>query len=79
MTCLLNSTAWFSTQTSLFVNFINDISHNITSKIHIFVKNAVIYHGISKQEEHQHFQHGLDTLTEWAKIDFSITKCLLLY
>ena len=50
----------------LFLIYINDIVHNLNSKIKLFADDAVLYSEVSNVHDVSLFQHNLDTLYCWA-------------
>ena len=66
---------------ALFLLYINDINHNIRSKIRLFADDSVIYKQIDSQADAIHLQEDLDTLSDWSKkwlMNFNIKKCAIL-
>ena len=62
----------------LFLIFINDIVHNLNSKIKLFADNAVLYFEVSNVHDVSLFQQDLDTLSCWAvtwQMNFNLVKC----
>ena len=61
----------------LFLMYINDIVHNLSSKIKLFADNAVLYSKISSVHDASLSQQDLDTLSCWAttwQLNFILTK-----
>ena len=50
----------------LFLIYINDIVHNLNSKIKLFADDAVLYSEVSNVHDVSLFQHNLDNLSCWA-------------
>ena len=50
----------------LFLIYINDIVHNLNSKIKLFADDAVLYSEVSNVHDVSLFQQDLDTLSCWA-------------
>ena len=62
----------------LFLIYINDIVHNLNSKIKLFADDAVLYSEVSNVHDVSLFQQDLDTLSCWAatwQMNFNLTKC----
>ena len=62
----------------LFLIYINDIVHNLNSKIKLFADDAVLYSEVSNVDDVSLFQQDLDTLSRWAatwQMNFNLVKC----
>ena len=65
----------------LFLIYINDIVHNLNSKIKLFADDAVLYSEVSNVQDVNLFQQDLDTLSCWAatwQINFILVKCKII-
>ena len=65
----------------LFLIFINDINSNITSKIHLFADDCLIYKEINSPRDQLLLQQDINTLAHWArtwKMSFNVDKCHVL-
>lgn len=65
----------------LFITFINDISHGITSKLRLFADDCLIYNPIHDISDHHALQRDLDRLHQWSltwQMKFNTEKCHLL-
>jgi len=62
----------------LFLIFINDITENVSSPIHLFADDYLIYREIKSPSDCSLLQKDLDTLVKWSKtwgMMFNIKKC----
>ena len=62
----------------LFLIYINDIVHNLSSKIKLFADDAILYSEVSNVHDVNLFQQHLDTLSCWAatwQTNFNLVKC----
>ena len=65
----------------LFLIFINDISSNIRSQLHLFA-DCLIYRMIESAEDRHILQQDLDQLSSWAdtwQMTFNVKKCYLMH
>ena len=51
---------------ALFLIYINDITENINSQIHLFADDCLIYRLINSIEDHLILQSDLHTLVDWS-------------
>ena len=61
----------------LFICYINDIVHNISSKIRLYADDTLLYRSIHSEQDVIALQNDLNTLSEWAKhwqMTFNPTK-----
>ncbi len=61
----------------LFLLYINDISDCISSNIHLFADDSILYHQINSPQDHQILQDFFHKLCIWPN-NFNITKCYLM-
>ena len=62
----------------LFLLYINDITTNINSQLHLFADDCLIFLIVTSPAGHQILQDDLDTLTAWSRtwqMEFNISKC----
>ena len=62
----------------LFLIFINDIIKKVSSPIHLFADDCLIYREIRSPSDCNLLQKDLDTLVKWSKtwgMMFNIKKC----
>ena len=62
----------------MFLLYINDIGHNISSSIRLFADDCLLYREIRTAQDSINLQKDLDHLTTWAKdwqMSFNPTKC----
>ena len=65
----------------LFLLYINDLPHGISSTVRLFTDDCVMYHTIKTDSDAQTLQHDLDTLTKWQdnwQMTFNTDKCFTL-
>ena len=65
----------------LFLLYINDLPHGISSTVRLFADDCVMYHTIKTDSDAQTLQHDLDTLTKWQdnwQMTFNTDKCFTL-
>ncbi len=65
----------------LFLCYINDITHSISSKMRLFADDCLIYRDITCTEDQIELQRDLTTLENWATkwgMKFNPTKCYIL-
>ena len=61
-----------------FLVYIIDIQRNISSKLHLFADDSLLYRQMTKSEDEDILQQDIYTLSEWAKLwqmNFNIAKC----
>ena len=66
----------------MFLLYINDVSTNIGSSIHLFADDCAVYRIIKSTEGHDQLQQDLNTLVEWTKqrqIILNPAKCVTLH
>jgi len=51
----------------LLICYINDIVHNISSKIRLYTDDTLLYRSIHSEQDVIALQNDLNTLSEWAK------------
>ena len=62
----------------LFLSYINDLPDRITSKIHLYADNVLLYSTFSSAEDCYTLQDDLNTLNKWSqawKMTFNTSKC----
>ena len=52
----------------LFLCYINDIAHNISSKIRLYADDTLLYRSIHSEQDVVALQNDLDTLSQWADV-----------
>ena len=65
----------------LFISFINDITHGVSSKIRLFADDCLIYRPIRNISDQRALQMDLDRLHQWSlawQMKFNTEKCHLL-
>jgi len=63
----------------MFLLDINDINTNITSSIHLFADDCVLYKVIKFSQDHLLLQQDLNNLVQWAdtwQMKLNIEKCV---
>ena len=66
----------------LFLCFINDLPHNITSTVRLYANDIILYRFIHLAEDCCNLQQDLLTLEKWAKkwnMSYNIQKCEFLW
>ncbi len=66
----------------LFLLYISDISDNITSNMHLFADDSIIYCEIVSEDDHCVLQTDLEELVSWTQtwqMDFNVTKYYLMF
>ena len=46
--------------------YINDITHQLDSRVRLFANDCLIYREIKSPDDHRILQQDLDRLTEWS-------------
>ncbi len=62
----------------LFLLYINNISENIKSQIHLLADDGIIYRETNNDQDHVTLQEDLDNLNNWAnkwQLNFNFSKC----
>ncbi len=62
----------------LFLLFVNDITGGISSSVHLFADDCLIYREINPQEDSVKLQKDLDNLVKWSdtwQMSFNTSKC----
>lgn len=65
----------------LFLCYINDIAHHITSQMRLFADDALLYRPIKSIQDQIEMQHDLDLLQNWADawdMNFNPSKCYVM-
>ena len=65
----------------LFLLYINDLPNGISSGVHLFADDAIVYRTISDPSDCQTLQEDLDKLSNWEKtwlMEFNASKCEVL-
>ena len=65
----------------LFLLYINVITTNIHSQLHLFADDCLVYWLINSAANHWILQSDLDTLTTWIQswqLEFNVSKCKIL-
>ena len=65
----------------MFLLYINDISNNIHSPLHLFADDCHFYRVINSEQDALRLQQDFNTLSSWAKtwqLKFNISKCSIL-
>ena len=62
----------------LFLIFINDLDHSISSRVLKFADDTKLYCSVNNQADSICLQKDLDTVAEWAhrwQMQFNVKKC----
>ena len=65
----------------LFLLYINDLPNSLSSKVHLFADDAIVYREMSSLADCETLQQDLDKLTQWEKdwlMEFNPSKCEVL-
>ena len=65
----------------LFLIYINDISHGISSQMRLFADDSIIYRQISSADDHLKLQQDVTLLQEWStkwQMSFKPEKCFVM-
>ena len=63
---------------TLFLLYINNITHQLDSRVRLFADDCLIYREIKSPDDHRILQQDLDRLTEWSHqwhMSFNTAKC----
>ena len=66
---------------TLFLLYINDITHQLGSRVRLFADDCLIYREIKSPDDHRILQQDLDRLTEWGhqwQMSFNTAKCYVM-
>lgn len=66
---------------TLFLAYIDDLSHNIKAQVRLFADDTILYHQIRNESDTHQLQQDLDKLGEWEtkwQMKFNIDKCHIL-
>ena len=66
---------------TLFLLYINDITHQLDSRVRLFADDCLIYREIQSPDDHRILQQDLDRLTEWShqwQMSFNTAKCYVM-
>ena len=65
----------------MFLLYINDITKDIDSPLHMFADDCLLYRIIESTEDTTKLQQDLNILSEWAntwQLNFNVTKCAVI-
>ena len=65
----------------MFLLYINDITNDIDSPLHMFADDCLLYRIIESTEDTIKLQQDLKILSEWAntwQLTFNVTKCAVI-
>ena len=65
----------------MFLCHINDLPDSVTSSVHLFADDCLLYRTIKQEDDHQALQKDLKNLEEWANkwgMRFNAKKCYTL-
>ena len=65
----------------MFLIYINDISEQVSSPLHLFTDDCLLYRVIHNKADAQRLQLDLDCLTQWSEIwqmSFNVSKCVVM-
>ena len=65
----------------MFLLYINDITKDIDSPLHMFADDYLLYRIIGSREDATKLQQDLNILSEWAntwQLNFNVTKCAVI-
>lgn len=66
----------------LFLIYINDLPSSLSSNIHLFADDCVIFREITNAEDPNHLQSDLTTVANWCKnwlIELNVGKCKVMH